>query len=281
MNSIAPASLYPPDGPQTLGQVLDTGFRVFKISLVRCLLFGAVAMIAGELPNIYSLAMGEPSGDYLHGGPVTIALAVLGGVIAVYFSGVMLLRQREMAQGGRQGTRVELALGLRRLPALIGVTAVSVFLLAVIPLLAVWIESGRGIAIGLAVLAVPVIWLLPGLAMAIVVSVLTTSGTLSSLKQGIALSLGNWWRTMITFAVWGVLLAVLNLVAVIVLMMALPLLGAQDVITLTAVTPVVFVALRAIGLPFLVAILLAVYGDLQVRKHGVDLQRRVASVAQA
>ena len=290
MNSIAPPSLYPPDGPQTLGQVLDTGFRVFKISLVRCLLFGAVAMIAGELPNIYSLAMGEPSGDYLHGGPVTIALAVLGGVIAVYFSGVMLLRQREMAQGGRQGTRVELALGLRRLPALIGVTAVSVFLLAVIPLLAVWIpsgvlpalkESGRGIAIGLAVLAVPVIWLLPGLAMAIVVSVLTTSGTLSSLKQGIALSLGNWWRTMITFAVWGVLLAVLNLVAVIVLMMALPLLGAQDVITLTAVTPVVFVALRAIGLPFLVAILLAVYGDLQVRKHGVDLQRRVASVAQA
>jgi len=42
--------LYPPEGPQTVAQVLDSGFRVFKASLVRCLLFGAIAMIAGQLP---------------------------------------------------------------------------------------------------------------------------------------------------------------------------------------------------------------------------------------
>ncbi len=166
----------------------------------------------------------------------------------------------------------------------------SVFLLATLPLLAIWIPSGvfpalkqagLGIGIALAILAVPVLWLLPGLAMAVAIAVLTPSGMIASLKQGLSLAYGNWWRTMITFVVWGVLLAVLNLVAVILLMMALPLLGAQDVITLSAITPVVFIALRAIGLPFLVAILLAVYGELQVRKHGVDLERRVASVAQA
>jgi hypothetical protein len=288
MNSIAPAALYPPDGPQSMGQVLDTGFRVFKASLVRCLLFGAMAMIAGQLPNIYSLAIGEPFGAYLHGEPVTVVLAVIGSVIAVYFSAVMLLRQREVARGGRQSTRAELALAWRRLPAVVGVTAVSVFLLAIVPLMLFLSQVGsfpvlNPLAVDIvgATLAVPILWLLPGLAMAVVVAVLTPSGMLASLKQGIALSLGNWWRIMITFAVWGVLLAVLNLVAVIVLMMALPLLGAQDVITLSAVTPVVFVALRAIGLPFLVAILLAVYGELQVRKHGVDLEQRVASVAQA
>src|SRR5688572_21123353 len=59
MNAPAPTPLYPPDGPQTIGQVLDAGFRIFKVSLVRCLLFGALAMIAGQLPNIYSLATGK------------------------------------------------------------------------------------------------------------------------------------------------------------------------------------------------------------------------------
>ncbi|MEJ1966031.1 MAG: hypothetical protein WDO56_32565 [Gammaproteobacteria bacterium] len=281
-------SLFPPEGPQTIGQVLDTGFRVFKISLVRCLLFGAVAMIAGQLPNIYSLAMGEPFGAYLHGDPVTVALAVAGSVLAVYFSAVMLLRQRDVAQGGRRSTRAELAHGLRRLPALIGVTAVAVFMLGIVPLLLFLSQAGAFPALSRAVvdivaaaLALPVVWALPGLAMAVAVAVLTPSGMLASLKQGLSLALGNWWRTMITFVVWGVLLAVLNLVAVVVLMMALPLLGAEDVITLSAITPVVFIALRAIGLPFLVAILLAVYGELLVRKQGVDLVRRVASVAQA
>src|SRR6185503_3849726 len=120
-----PNVLFPPDGPQSVSQVLDTGFRIFKVSLVRCLLFGAVAMIAGQLPNIYSLARGEPFGGYLRGDPVTIVLAILGSVIAVYFSAVILIRQQEIAQGGRRPIRAELAEGLQRMPTLIGVTLVT------------------------------------------------------------------------------------------------------------------------------------------------------------
>jgi hypothetical protein len=272
-----------------VSQVLDAGFRIFKVSLVRCLLFGAVAMIAGQLPNIYSLARGEPFGGYLRGDPITIALAVLGSLMAVYFSAVMLIRQRELAQGGRRPTRVELAEGLRRMPALVGVTLASIVLLAVVPAALVVLPgieqlapSGQlALLIGSAVVALPIVWLLPGLSMAVVVAALTRNGMLASLKQGIWLAYRNWWRTMIVFAVWTVLLVVLNLVAVILLMLSLQVFGASDVITLSAATPVVFVALRAIDLPFLVAILLAVYGELMVRKQGLDLERRVASVAQA
>ena len=283
-----PNVLFPPDGPQSVSQVLDTGFRIFKVSLVRCLLFGAVAMIAGQLPNIYSLARGEPFGGYLRGDPITIVLATLGSLIAVYFSAVILIRQQEVAQGGRRPIRAELAEGLRRMPALIGVTLVSFALLALVP--ALWLVADLKqvspaahlpLAIVSAVLAVPIAWLLPGLSMAVVVAVLTRNGMLASLKQGIWLAYRSWWRTMLTFIVWAVLLVVLNLVAVILLMLSLQVFGASDVITLSAATPVAFVALRAIGLPFLVAILLAVYGELIVRKQGVDLERRVASVAQA
>jgi hypothetical protein len=82
--------------------------------------------------------------------------------------------------------------------------------------------------------------------------------------------------------VWGILLlAVFNLIVVVLILMTLPILGATDIATLSAGTPVVLVALRAVGLPFMVAILLAVYADLLVRKQGVDLQRRVAGMVQA
>jgi hypothetical protein len=288
---VEPASslLYPPDGPKSIGHVLDTGFRVFKVSLVRCLLFGAMAMIAGQLPNIYSLASGKPFDAYLRGDPVMIVLAILGSVLTVYLSAVMLIRQREIAQGRRQPTRVELEEALRRLPAVLGVAAIAVALLAIVPVTlfllnrAEWISASNQIplAIGLAVVGLPILWLIPGLAMAITVAVLTPSGVVASLRQGVALVMGSWWRTMITFAVWAVLLAVFNFVAVIIIVMALPLLGASDIATVMAGTPVVFVALRAVGLPFFVAILLAVYGEQQARRQGADLERRVAGVAQA
>lgn len=281
--------LYPPEGPQTVAQVLDSGFRVFKASLVRCLLFGAIAMMAGQLPNIYSLAIGQPFDAYLRGDPVTIVLAIVGSVATVYFSGVVLLRQREMAEGRRRTTRADLAHGFRRLPTLVGVAAVALALIAIVPVAfflwgaAEWFKGVSPIALGatLLIIAAPVVWLLPGLAMSVAIAVLTESGIVSSVRQGISLVIGSWWRSMIAFGVWGVLLVVFNFVAVIIALMAMPLVGASDLPTVTAGTQVVFVALRAVGLPFLVAIVLAVYGELQVRKQGVDLERRLASVAQA
>src|SRR5690348_7116511 len=234
-----PNVLFPPDGPQSVSQVLDSGFRIFKVSLVRCLLFAAIAMIAGQLPNIYSLARGQPFGAYLRGDPVTIVLAVLGGVLAVYFSGVILIRQREIAQGGRRAIRAELAEGLRRMPALVGVAVLSLVLVAVVPVMLIasdmkHLAPNAPMVIAAVVIALPVVWLLPGLSMAIVVAVLTPNGMLASLKQGIWLAYRSWWRTMLTFVVWAVLLVVLNLVAVILLMLALQVFGASDVITLAA-----------------------------------------------
>jgi hypothetical protein len=284
-----PNALYPPDGPQSVGQVLDAGFRVFKVSLVRCLLFGAVAMIAGQLPNIYSLAAGRPFDAFLHGDLVSIALSLVGGIATVYLSAVMLLRQREIAQGRRQSTRVELGHALRRMPSVLGVVGIALVVIALVPVAllllnrAGWISAANQLplGIGLAVVGLPILWLLPGLVISVAAAVLTESGPISALRQGVGLVTGSWWRTLVTFAVWMVLIAVFNFVAVIIIVMALPLIGATDVATVTAGTPVVFVALRAIGLPFLVAIVLTVYGELQVRRQGVDLERRVTGTAQA
>jgi hypothetical protein len=282
------SGVYPPDGPQTIGQVLDSGFRIFRISLVRCLLFGALAMIAGQLPNIYSLLAGKVPAVFSSRDPITLALALAGSVITIYLSAVMLIRQREIAKGRRESTRVELAQGLRRLPALLAVALVSVALLTIVPGAGILLAGSSlpeplyiAALVGISVLGGAVLWLVPGLAMAVAIAVLGDAGPLVSLRQGLSLAAGNWWRTMLTFVVWAILLAVFNLVVVVLILMALPLLGATDIATLSAGTPVVLVALRAVGMPFMVAILLAVYGDLLVRKQGVDLQRRVGGMVQA
>jgi hypothetical protein len=271
--------IFPPPGPQTLSEVLDSGWRIFNVSLLRCLPFAAIAMIAGQLPDIYSLARGQAFGVSWRGDPLTVLLATLGGVIAVYFSAVILLRQRELAQGGRPAStlRVELAQGLRRMPTLVGVTVLSLLLVAApAAVLLLSRVAGfppslhRAVTIGAALLAVPALWLLPGLVMSGVVAVFTSHGVLGSLRQGIGLVRRSWWRTMLTFVLWAVLLVVLNLAAVVLLMLVLPAFGAADAGTLAAVTPVVFGALRAIGLPFLAAILLAVYGERMAHRHGLD-----------
>jgi hypothetical protein len=282
------SGIYPPDGPQTTAQVLDSGFSIFKISLVRCLLFGALAMIAGQLPNIYSLLGGKAPAGFFSRDPITLALAVAGSVLTVYLSGLILIRQRDIAKGRRESTRVELAQGLRRLPALLGVALISLVALGIVPAAGKLLASSSlpetafiAVLVLISVLGGAVLWLIPGFAMAIAISVLGDAGPVASLRQGLSLALGSWWRTMLTFVVWAILAVVFNLVVVVLILMALPLLGATDIATLSAATPVVLVALRAVVVPFLVAIILAVYGDLLVRKQGVDLQRRVAGMAQA
>jgi hypothetical protein len=283
------SGVYPPDGPQTIGQVLDAGFRIFKVSLVRCLLFGALAMIAGQLPNIYSLATGKLARIVLSGDPIVIALSIVGSIATIYLGAAVLIRQREIAEGRRNPTRVELAWALRRLPVVLGVAVVSIVALGLVPAIGFvlaeteWL-SGAALVAAIALLGVAQLaslWLVPGLSMAVVVSTLGSSGVGASLREGLSLAAGSWWRTMLTFIVWGILLVVFNFVVVLLIVMALPILGATDVTMLAAGTPVALVALRAIGLPFLIAILLAVYGALQVRRQGVDLQRRVAGMAQA
>ena len=53
-------ALYPPARPQSVGEVLDLAFRIFGATLLKCLPFAALAVIAGQLPNAYTLSSGQP-----------------------------------------------------------------------------------------------------------------------------------------------------------------------------------------------------------------------------
>jgi hypothetical protein len=280
--------LYPPAGPLSIGQALDSGFRIFQVSLVKCLLYGAVSMIAGQLPNIYFIAIGRPLKPFGGGDPLWIALYVVGAVIMLVMYAALLLRQHGIAAGSRLGTRAELSMAVARLPAYLALIVVSVLVLMIGPValgLVLAFFGGNALAnyalltvVG-AVAMLYFVYLATPLAFGPPALLLDSKGPIRSIEYVMRLVRGNWWRTTAIFTVALVLLIVFYGVAMVIVGMVLPLAGATDIAAVTAATGVVYVVLGSIGLPFLSAVLLATYGDLKVRKEGVDLEKRVASVA--
>src|SRR5579862_787966 len=52
-------TLYPPPRPLSVGEVLDLSFQIYRRTFVKCLLFGALLVVARWLPNAYSIARGQ------------------------------------------------------------------------------------------------------------------------------------------------------------------------------------------------------------------------------
>src|SRR5262249_19949579 len=103
-------------------------------------------------------------------------------------------------------------------------------------------------------------------------------GVVGSLLYSASLIRGNWWRTVMVYAVAVTMIVVVSVTAAIVFS-ALTAFGAtRDLAVATAVSAVTVVASGAVYMPFVTAMTLALYGDLQARKEGIDLERRIASV---
>lgn len=281
--------LYPPAGPKSIGQVLDLAFRIFQVSLVRCLLFGAVSMIAGQLPNIYTIASGRPLTRFGGGDPMWAVLYVVGALITLLMLSMLLLRQHDVVTGRRRPAGVEFSAAFRRLPAVVALFVLEVLMVLIGPV-AVGIVFGvariptssyAAISVGALIACVPVAYLLTPFSLSMPALLLTGRGAVAAMKYGFKLVGGCWWRTTTIITIGIVITIVFYAVAMVIVGMTLPLLGAADLASVTAATAVVYVVLGAIATPFFCAVLLATFGELQVRKEGLDLEQRIGGVAQA
>jgi hypothetical protein len=249
-------ALYPPSNPQSIGQALDTTFRIFQATLAKCLPHGVLSMIAGQLPNIYFLATGKPMSRFGGGDLLWWVLYALGTLASLLLWSAMLLRQYKIVT--RQPTRMsaELIEALRRMPALIG--------LGILGTLA--------IAVGLIALVVPGLYLTIGLLPAWPAVMLERRGPSSAIRYGLHLIKGHWWRSSALLTVAFIVAMVFYFAVFALLAMVLPLVGANDVAMFTAASVVVVIVLGAVGVPFYGAVILALYGDLKLRKEGTDLE---------
>jgi len=255
--------LYPPSSPQPIGQVLDTAFRLFQVSLVKCLPYGLLTMMAGQLASIYSLAAGKPIARFGGGDPLWWVLYAVGVLASLFLWSAMLLRQVGVVTQKPTRLGEELLAALRRMPALV--------VLAILGTLAV--------AVGLVLLVIPGLYLTTALIPAWPAVVLERRGPLAAMRYSLQLTLGHWWRMSLVLTVAFVVTAVFYIAVFVLLGMVLPLVGANDVAMFTASSVIVVVALGALGAPFWGAIVLAMGGDLKLRREGLDLEQRLAAAA--
>ena len=54
-----PNALYPPLKPRSFGELLDAVLQIFRLSLLKCLPYATVAIIAGQVSTFYYLSRGR------------------------------------------------------------------------------------------------------------------------------------------------------------------------------------------------------------------------------
>ena len=259
-----PNALYPPIKPRSFGELLDVVLQIFRLSLLKCLPYATLAIIAGQLSTLYYLSRGRlPALD--SNDPVGVALYGVGTLIFVVLSMVILLRQATIAAGRPVTGAADLRDMLKRAPAIAAISllagaAIAVFLLPALALAPPYRTAG------IALMLAPAAYMAIALQFSLPALVLARKGVLGSLVYSFRLVRGNWWRVAAFYVVGiSVILTLWMLVATITTM-ALSDNGTDDMAISRALTSAAVLAVFAIGLTFYSALTLALFGDLEVRK---------------
>jgi hypothetical protein len=253
-----------PNAPQSIGGVLDSGFKLYRESLSQAYLLGvigALAMAPVNLAQPYIVRSGFSSS--LVG---TVGLGVLAiAVVAAVLYAALIARIDAAARGAPISLGQALSLGLQRLPAMLlsGILATIV------------------VVIGLCLFVIPglivFIWLLFG-PFALIIE---RRGPVDSLTYSRAIVRGHWWRTAALLTIIGiVLMAVYFLfgVAVSIAVISDPVAAAAGEVPWW-ITLIVGPALAAVITPLTYSLMLAIFYDLRLRHEGGDLAARIAATA--
>jgi len=295
--------IYPPSRPQSVGEVLDSAFRIYSTTLLKCLPYSFASVIVGQLLSLYDI-LHRPAAAPLAAaavqpahGPVWGLLALLVAAASMMFTNAVFLRQYALSTGRVTSMPEELSKSLRRVPGvfLMGILIALALLATIIPVAVVLGATGAFAAIthpaGLSasqiwsmiavvsVVATAVSWVIIKWICAMPVYLLTERGPIESMSHSWKLTAGNFWRLSIIYAVGVVLLIVFYVLASIVGGMVALWLGRGDVFLWLAVLTTVIALLAALFTPFYHALILAVFGDLSVRREGADLAVRISATA--
>jgi hypothetical protein len=282
--------LYPPSRPQSVGEILDSGFRIFGATLAKCWPYAAGAMLIGQLPAIYAVTthraalekalLFDPR-DRL--GWLLLAVAIVG---AVTLTNALILRQYELVSG-KPLAGSALGIGARRVGGML-LIGLLVALAACACALPIGLAAGAvaGLLSGLSapligatvviVALLPASWLFVRWMYAGWGYLLTERGAIESLRYSWRLTRGSFWRLTVILSVALVLLLVVYLLSFVITGVTSVLFGYRDVAVVTAAGTVVVILVRVVVSPFYTALALATYGDLAVRKEGADLAQRIA-----
>ncbi len=276
---------YPPQRQLSVGEVLDLSFRIYRVTLLPCLLFATCGVIASELAAIYAVIKGGTAPAAGGGAarmlaevrdPRFVTLYLVGLVLTLLFYAAVLLRQHAIITTGSRGG--ELAAALRRLPALIGL-----LLLAGVGFAACFVPAGLTAGVLRALLfvaaAVALCYAVVALSCAQTILLIDGEGPWNSLARSWRLTTGSFWRLSIIYTVAIIVLLALYAVIAAIAGFLAAAFAHGDVAMVTAFAQVIGIILGALATPFYAALALAVLADLRVRKEGADLAQRISATA--
>jgi hypothetical protein len=273
-----PSSLSSSAAPLPVAQCLDAALGVFRASLLTCLPYGVLTVLASQLPQLYA-HLRAPA---LLQTPGWWAVYLMGGVLGALFLNATLLRLAAVAGSVPAGTdaRRELAAAAARVPAFIGLillfAAAGALLEApvlLVPRIArAWVALVGGL--GILYLGVMLSCAWTGL-------VLQGCGPLQSIVRSIELVWGNAWRVLAVCLVGAAMLLVLAVVAGVLIALAVPLVAGDDLALITSITADVMVACTAVAVPFVAALLFALDRQLTALRNPPEAADGVPSAASA
>jgi Membrane domain of glycerophosphoryl diester phosphodiesterase len=243
--------LYPPSRPQSIPEVLDSTFKIFSTSLLKVLPYGMLLTLVAQLVQIYALASGAPIPRFPYRDPTSWYLFAISVILASAVWPALLLRQRAMAQGERVSVRAEFAAAFSRLPALLALDALVIL----------------AIGLGLVFFVIPGLYLAVALSMALPEFLFERQSPLEAIQSSLRLIRGNWWRVFAVMLVCLVVGLVFNILGGILVFILIQFERGADLAAVTATSTVAMLSLGAVSMPFIMAMTLALFGDLVARRN--------------
>ncbi|HTV78481.1 MAG TPA: hypothetical protein VMF03_09490 [Steroidobacteraceae bacterium] len=276
-----PQILYPPARAQTLGEVLKSGARIFRVSLAASLPYGIIVAICGDLANLRNLLSDLPLQTFDSVDPVWWAWNVAGSILALLFGSALILRQKAIAAGERTSIGAELRQSFVLLSRLIVCVALCTVAIGVAmvpfgaalpmtglnPAMTNLASANVGMLLLLIPLSLPAAWLSLGLFFAPVAVILRKLGPVDAMLYSFRLLRGNWWRTSVLTAILiGVLLLMVMLVATAAAAAVMGT-GVADLKVIATLAVPLGILSGALVVPWCGAQVLAMMGDLCVRQE--------------
>ncbi|HEY7639983.1 MAG TPA: hypothetical protein VH814_09680 [Steroidobacteraceae bacterium] len=265
-----------PAQPQSIGGVLDTTFQLYKASVVKMIPLTLLSLLAASPVYIYYIYVfikvggsANPAAAMASFGPGLGYWLSMG--LTFVLSQLMLaasaIRMNEIGAGSDAGIGTALRTALPRLPSL----AIAALLYTI------------AFAVGFLLLIIPGVIFSVSLLLFVGTCVFDNKGPVGSLTASHRLVWGNWWRTSAILVVGFILLLVLYMVMILLISIVSPLaataVGPGNVLVFTLIIGVVVGALMGLVMtPFYIALMLALYWDLKLRKEGADLAGRVGAL---
>jgi len=253
-----------PNAPQSIGGVLDSGFKLYRESLSQAYFIAAIAAIVAAPVNLfvqpYIVTVGVTGLIGLSG---LLVIAVVLATVVLYAA--LIARIDAVARGAALSVGQALSLGVQRM----GTMLLSGLLVGLV------------VAIGLCLLIVPGLIFIIWLVFAPFAVVLERRGALASLSYSRAIVRGHWWRTAVLLTIIGIVLMVVYLIFAVGLSITVisdPAAASTGQVP-WYVTLVVGPVLSAVIAPLTYSLMLAIFYDLRLRHEGGDLAARIAATA--